>query len=435
MAKKKIAIYWMRRDLRLEDNAALWQALRSAYPVLTIFIFDCNILHKLANKRDARVLFIHRELQHLKSELEKMGSTLRTFYCTPAEAYSQLMQEFDIQAVHASRDYEPYAQLRDKEIFQQLAVPNIPFKGAKDHVIFEKEEVMKDDGKPYTVYTPYSRKWKQKLNEFYIKPYPTEEYFGNYFQCDPLSMHTLEQIGFEDFQFSFPERIADESILVNYEKTRDLPAVSGTSRLSMHLRFGTVSIRQLVGIAQRTSDKWLNELIWRDFYQMILFHFPHTAEAAFKPGYDRIAWMNDEKQFDRWCTGQTGYPLVDAGMRELNSTGFMHNRVRMVVASFLTKHLLIDWRWGERYFAEKLLDYECASNVGGWQWAAGCGCDAAPYFRIFNPQSQTEKFDKDLKYIRHWVPELNTTTYPAPMVDHKFARERCLNVFKKALSQ
>ena len=434
--KTSICIHWFRRDLRLQDNASLWLALKSGFPVLPIFIFDKNILDHLTEKKDARVLFIHQEIIRLKKELQEIGSDLRVFYNTPEQVFEQLIKEYDIKTVFANRDYEPYAHERDKHIYALLGEKGIAFKGKKDHVIFEKDEVIKDDGKPYTVYTPYSKKWKAKLTAYHVKAYPTEKYFSHFLEvADKTSLPSLEEMGFENFEFDFPSREVSDQLLEHYGEKRDIPSVRGTSRLSLHLRFGTVSIRALVVQAQKTSEKWLNELIWRDFYQMILFHFPHTVNKAFKAAYDRIQWVNNEAEFAKWCAGQTGYPIVDAGMRELNATGFMHNRVRMVVASFLTKHLLIDWRWGEKYFAEKLLDFELASNVGGWQWAAGSGCDAAPYFRIFNPASQTEKFDPEYRYIRTWVPEYSTLQYPRPIVDHKMARERCLSSFKAALNE
>ncbi len=429
---KNIAIFWFRRDLRLEDNAALWMALKSGHKVQPIFIFDRNILDFLP-KKDARVLFIHRQISRLKNELEKIGSTLRIYYSTPLEVFSEIDKEYCVKSVFANRDYEPYAQKRDRQIFDLLESKNIEFKGTKDQVIFEKDEVSKDDGKPYTVFTPYSKKWKSKLNEFYLKTYPTHKYFENFNRCQSAKNITLAEIGFEDFSFDFSSNEIDLNVIKKYGEQRDFPAIQGTTRLSVHLRFGTISIRSLARIAIATNEKWLNELIWRDFYQMILYHFPHSAESSFKPQYDKVLWLNNEENFEKWKAGKTGYPIVDAGMRELNQTGFMHNRVRMIVASFLTKHLLIDWRWGEKYFAEKLLDYDLASNVGGWQWAAGSGCDAAPYFRIFNPESQTEKFDPQQLYIKKWVPEIGTNLYPKPIVDHKFARERCLINYKSAL--
>ena len=434
MTKTPIAIHWFRRDLRLEDNASLWNALKSGLPVLPVFIFDTSILDKLQDKKDARVLFIHQEVSRLKNELEKLGSTLAVYYGKPIDVWQKILSEYEVKQVFTNRDYEPYAQERDKQVFELLTSQNVSFKGAKDHVIFEKEEVLKDDGKPYTIFTPYSKKWKARLTPYHYKAYPTEKYFSHFLQTKPLQMPSLKEMGFEAFAFEFPSRELSIKVVDTYGETRDIPSIIGTSRLSLHLRFGTVSIRKLTKIALAHNEKWLNELIWRDFYQMILFHFPHSVKSAFKPQYDRVQWLSDEKSFERWCLGTTGYPIVDAGMRELNATGFMHNRVRMIVASFLTKHLLIDWRLGEQYFALKLLDYDLASNVGGWQWAASSGCDAAPYFRIFNPSEQTKKFDPEFKYIRKWVPEFGTPQYSAPIVDHKFARERVLTAYKTALT-
>jgi deoxyribodipyrimidine photo-lyase len=433
MNKNKVTLYWMRRDLRLFDNAALYAAQKSGFPVVPVFIFDKDILDHLPAK-DARVLFIHQEIAAIKNALRAMGSDLLVYYGTPEEAFEHILQLFDVAAVHTARDYEPYAQERDARLHQIFNAKGIPFKGKKDHVIFDKNEIVKDDGKPYTVFTPYSRKWKSKLTPFHYTSYPNERYYDRFHKGNFSALPSLEDMGFTSFEFDFPKKEVSQNLIANYEHTRDIPSLLGTSRLSLHLRFGTVSIRQLVARAL-THEKWLNELIWRDFYQAIVYHFPHSAQAAFKPNYDRIPWRNNEADFKRWCDGHTGYPIVDAGMRELNATGFMHNRVRMIVASFLTKHLLIDWRWGERYFAEKLLDFDLASNVGGWQWAASSGCDAAPYFRVFNPESQTQKFDKDHRYIQQWVPEFGTSAYPAPMVEHKFARERVLATYKEALRE
>lgn len=428
-----IAIHWFRRDLRIEDNAALWMALTSGHPVLCLFIFDKNILDRLEDKRDARVYFLHNRLNELKKQLTSYGGSLRVEYGEPLTVWKKMSEEYNIATVYTNRDYEPYAHERDAAVYDYLQHKGIAFKGKKDHVIFEKNEVIKDDGKPYTVFTPYSRKWKQKLTPYYYTSYPTEKYLHHLASLEVPPMPTLESMGFHASEIDFPSAVPEVSIIEHYEKNRDFPSIQGTTRLSLHLRFGTVSIRTLVRLALKTSEKWLNELIWRDFYQMILFQFPHSAIQAFKPAYDKIPWRNNKEEFEKWCQGRTGYPIVDAGMRELNTTGFMHNRVRMITASFLTKHLLIDWRWGERYFAAKLLDFDLASNVGGWQWAASSGCDAAPYFRIFNPDSQTQKFDKERRYIRKWVPEVDTPSYPRPIVDHAFARKRCLDVFKAAL--
>lgn len=431
---QKITIFWFRRDLRLEDNAALYQALKSGTPVLPIFIFDTNILDKLENKTDRRVDFIHQTLEHLSVRLQGYGSSLKVLYTNPQKAFSILVNKFQIESVYANHDYEPYAKDRDEKIATFLKSKHIPFNTFKDQCIFEKEEVTKDDGKPYTIFTPYSKKWKQKLNNFYLKAYPTEKYLKNFYQTKEFDRPSLKDIGFEKTDLSIPSSKVDVEIIKHYKEQRDFPALNGTSHLSVHLRFGTVSIRALARIALKYNETWLNELIWRDFYMMILHHFPHVATSAFKPQYDRICWRNNEQEFKAWCEGKTGYPIVDAGMRELNATGFMHNRVRMITASFLIKDLLIDWRWGEAYFAEKLLDFDLSANNGGWQWAASSGCDAAPYFRIFNPAEQTKKFDPKFEYIKKWVPEFNTSQYVNPIVEHSMARLRTLQAYKDALS-
>ena len=427
------AIFWHRRDLRMHDNAGLYKALSKHQHVYPVFVFDQQILQHLP-ANDQRVLFIYQEIEKLKQAYQELGSDLKVYFGQAEKQIIQLAQEWKVEAVYTNRDYEPQALLRDTAVFEALKKLDIQFIGAKDQVIFEKSEVVKDDGKPYNIYTPYARKWKAKLNAFYLKPYPTEAYFQNLAKVAPTPLISLAEMGFETIHTqAFPKAETPISVLKNYHLQRDTPSVAGTSRLSLHLRFGTISIRKLAQEALQTNEKYLNELIWRDFYQMILFHFPQTVDNAFKPAYDNILWENQETDFKAWCEGKTGYPLVDAGMRELNETGFMHNRVRMVVASFLTKHLLIDWRWGERYFAEKLLDFELASNIGGWQWAAGCGCDAAPYFRVFNPEAQQKKFDPNYLYIKKWVPEFGTPQYVQPIVEHRFARERILARFKAAL--
>ncbi|MBS1524929.1 MAG: deoxyribodipyrimidine photo-lyase [Bacteroidetes bacterium] len=432
--KPLVNIFWFRRDLRLNDNAGLYHALKGPNQVLCLFIFDRQILDRLEDKDDARVTFIYQSIEELNNSLRNHGSGLLVKYNTAGHAWDEVLKEYRVETVYCNHDYEPYAMQRDQAIGKKLEGWGVGFKTYKDQVIFEKDEVVKDDGRPYTVYTPYQRRWYQKLSAFYLQPYPTEKYLENLYPHNPHPMPSLTSMGFEKSKQQFPGRdYAD--VIKDYAETRNYPGIAGTSRIGLHLRFGTVSIRELARKANSYSDKtWLNELIWREFYMMILFHFPHTADQAFKPEYDRIKWANDESQFKAWCEGRTGYPLVDAGMRELNATGYMHNRVRMVVASFLTKDLLIDWRWGERYFARKLLDYEMASNVGGWQWAAGSGTDAAPYFRIFNPDSQLKKFDPELIYIKKWVPEYaDFGHYPKPIVDHAFARERCLKIFKTAM--
>jgi deoxyribodipyrimidine photo-lyase len=433
--KPTVNIFWFRRDLRLQDNAGLYHALKDGNPVLPIFIFDSNILDELEDKTDRRVEFIHLALQNIQKQLVKINSSLDVRYGTPLDIYTALLSEYSIEKVFTNHDYEPYAKERDSAVHKLLEKHGASFHTFKDQVLLEKEEVLKDDGKPYTVFTPYSRKWKAVLAEFHLKPYPDKKYFKNFYKQAERKIISLEEMGFKATGQSFPEKEWKGQIIRNYKEQRDIPSIQGTSRLSVHLRFGTLSIRELAGEAGALNETFLNELIWRDFYHMILWHFPNVVGNAFKPDYDKIKWRNNEKEFAAWCNGQTGYPIVDAGMRELNTTGFMHNRVRMIVASFLTKHLLIDWRWGEAYFAKKLLDFDLAANNGGWQWAAGSGCDAAPYFRVFNPYLQTQKFDPKLKYIRKWVPELEEFSYPKPIVVHEEARKRCLEVYAAALKK
>ncbi len=455
-----ISLFWFRRDLRLDDNAGLYHALKglaqglargsASCPVLPLFIFDREILDELEDKKDARVEFIYCAVSDLKKRLEEMGSTLLIRYGKPQEIWLQLMQEFNIAAVFTNRDFEPYAMERDNTVRQMLSDQNIPFHTYKDHVIFEKDEVLKNDGTPYTVFTPYSKRWLEKLHtkwrtiqgedgepqrvSFYLTSYPTEKYFSNLLKISPsTNSPQLSDMGFEPAGIEFPPTSVARSLIRNYDKTRDIPSLSGTSRLGVHFRFGTISIREKARNAQWLNATYLNELIWRDFYSQILGNFPHVVGNPFRPQYDRVEWREAPDDFEKWKNGLTGYPIVDAGMRELNATGYMHNRVRMIVASFLSKHLLLDWRLGEAYFAQKLLDFDLASNSGGWQWAAGCGTDAAPYFRIFNPSEQTKKFDPEHKYIRKWVPEFGTPRYPQPMVEHTFARERCLRTYKEAL--
>ena len=427
-------IFWHRRDLRTADNAGLYKALKKGDAVQPIFIFDQHILEELPED-DQRVLFIHQQLQLLKQKYNEHGSDLHIYYGRPKEVFEKVLGIYEnVIAVYTNRDYEPYAQLRDREIENFLSQKNIQFIGTKDHVVFEKNEVLKPDDTPYKVFTPYSRKWKENLVIHPQYEFDTKREFGNLNQGCKQGLITLEEMGFNPSQKKvFPNNSISEDIINNYHQTRDLPSIQGTSRLSVHLRFGTVSIRRVLSKAQQ-NEKFLNELIWRDFYQMIIYHFPHSVHNSFKPEYDSITWENDEQKFKAWCEGKTGYPIVDAGMRELNETGFMHNRVRMIVASFLTKHLLIDWRWGEAYFAKKLLDFELASNVGGWQWAASSGVDAQPYFRVFNPYAQQEKFDKELKYVRKWVKEYGTSKYPKPIVNHAEARMRAIELFKSFLS-
>lgn len=431
----RVSIIWFRRDLRLQDHAALYYALKNNQNVLPVFIFDTTILNNLEDKYDKRVHFIRSALESLNTELQKLDSSIKVYHGEPVEVFKKIITEYSVASVYANHDYEPAAMARDEEVKILLQENQIAFNTYKDQCIFEKNEVTKDNGLPYTVFTPYANKWKKKLNDFYSRSYPTEKYFSNFYKCKPFNIPSLKELGFKETDLLFFPPILDEEIIARYTQQRDFPAIAGTTRLSVHLRFGTISIRTLVQKAVNLNNTWLNELIWRDFYMMILCHFPHVVDGAFKPAYNRIPWRNNEKEFDAWCKGKTGYPIVDAGMHELNTTGFMHNRVRMITASFLVKHLLIDWRWGEAYFAQKLLDFDLSANNGGWQWAAGSGCDAAPYFRIFNPHEQTKKFDAKLSYIKKWVPQYAELDYPQPIVDHVFARQRVLQVYKEALEQ
>ncbi len=430
-----INIFWFRRDLRLVDNKALFNALKQGLPVLPIFIFDKAILNQLDNKADSRVAFIHESLQKIQNLLIEVGASLEVHYDFPKNVFAKLLAKYSIKQVFANHDYEPYANERDEQINDLLQLNGASLISFKDQVIFEKNEVVKDDGKPYTVFTPYSRKWKARLTDNDLAAFPSEQYLEFFLKQNPIKVPSLNEIGFEPTNIPFPSIIFKENIVQNYTENRNFPSLeNGTSKMGVHLRFGTISIRALARKVKELNETFLNELIWRDFYYAILWHFPRVGKgASFRPEYDRIEWRNNEQEFKLWCDGNTGYPIVDAGMRELNATGFMHNRVRMIVASFLTKHLLIDWRWGEAYFAQKLLDFDLASNNGGWQWASGSGCDAAPYFRVFNPYLQTVKFDKDLKYIKKWVPEFQEFNYSQPIVIHEVARKRVLEVYAKAL--
>ncbi|TXE10791.1 deoxyribodipyrimidine photo-lyase [Gelidibacter salicanalis] len=432
---KPLTIFWFRRDLRLDDNVGFYHALKNEHPVLPIFIFDPEILDELP-KNDARVTFIHDSLQTMRDTLQdKHGSSLAIYHGKPLEIYKQLVKSYDISAVYTNRDYEPYASKRDAKLSAFLSEHDITFKTFKDQVIFEKDEVVKKDGDPYMVYTPYMNVWKEKFKSIDLEIYNTNAYLNNLVKNTRLPNLSLSEIGFKKSTQNIADYEVTPTLIQDYENTRNYPAKDSTSRLGPHLRFGTVSIRKMIkkAIAENNEIFW-QELIWREFFMQILWHFPRTVEESFKRKYDRIEWRNNEVEFKKWCEGTTGYPLVDAGMRQLNTTGFMHNRVRMLVGSFLCKHLLIDWRWGEAYFAEKLHDYEMSSNIGNWQWVAGSGVDASPYFRIFNPTTQIDKFDKDLKYIKRWVPEFDSASYPEPMVDHKEARERCLETYKRALN-
>ena len=433
--KEKIAVFWFRRDLRLEDNAGLFFALSENKNVLPIFIFDPEILESLP-KNDARVQFIYNTLTKINNRLLEQKKSIQIFHDSPNKVFHQLSEQFNINTVYTNHDYEPYALERDKTIASFLSSKNIEFKTYKDQVIFEKSEIVKADGNPYLVYTPYKNKWKTVFRSQKLNSYPSETLIENIYGVNNNQHLSLQELGFKNNIIKVLDYEVTPSLIEGYEDTRNFPAIeNGTSKLGPHLRFGTVSIRKMIekAIAQKNEIFW-SELIWREFFMQILWHFPHTQHKAFKPKYDAIIWRNNEQEFELWKQGKTGFPLVDAGMRELNKTGYMHNRVRMLVGSFLCKHLLIDWRWGEAYFAEKLLDYDMSSNIGNWQWVAGTGVDAAPYFRIFNPTTQIQKFDKEHKYINKWVTDLNELTYPQPMIDHKFARERCLETYKAALN-
>ncbi len=433
--KSKVTLFWFRRDLRLNDNHGFYNALMSSESVLPIFIYDQNILDKLP-KHDSRVEFIHKQLTKINQTLNSRGSQLAVYNGTPEAVFTKIISEYEVTSVYCNHDYEPYGTKRDELISKLLNDNSISFNSYKDQVIFERNQITKDDGLPYKVYTPYSKKWLAAFDLNHCKSYPSEQKLENCHKTKIDKWIDLTDMGFEENSVKVAPFDIRNNIIENYEATRNFPAVNGTSKLGPHLRFGSVSIRQIVSKAiQFENNIFLKELIWREFFMQILWHFPHTITQSFKPQYDAIKWRNNTLEYQKWCNGNTGYPLVDAGMRELNKTGFMHNRVRMLVGSFLCKHLLIDWRWGEAYFAEKLHDFELSSNVSNWQWVAGCGVDAAPYFRIFNPTTQVTNFDKDHLYIKKWVPEYQELTYTKPIVDHKFARERCLRVYKEALGK
>lgn len=429
MVKTAVSFFWFRRDLRLEDNIGLFYALQSEYPVIPLFIFDEAILNSLP-KDDARVAFIYDSLSEINKELNTFQSSLLIKKGNTQEVWQTLIKEFEVKKVFFNKDYEPYAIQRDEAICELLEQNNSLTYSFKDQVIFEEKEITKADGLPYTVYTPYKNKWLEHFNQ--LKPlleYDTTEFYTNFYQSN-FDFPSLEQIGF--VRSAIKVKPYTLNTLANYQDTRDFPAVDATSYLSPHLRFGTVSIRKMVNFAVKTNATFLSELIWREFFMQILYHFPKVVTHNFKSAYDGIQWRNNEEDFKRWCEGRTGYPMVDAGMRQLNETGYMHNRVRMVVASFLCKHLLIQWQWGEAYFAQKLLDYDLSANVGNWQWAAGTGCDAAPYFRVFNPDIQLKKFDEKGIYIRKWIPEFDLG-YGKPMVDHAMARDRAIATYKAGI--
>ncbi|PIK16611.1 deoxyribodipyrimidine photo-lyase [Halobacteriovorax sp. JY17] len=430
--KERVNIFWFRRDLRIKDNKAFYHALSSGLKVIPIFIFDKNILDSL-DKNDARVSFIYDSLIKINEDLSSSNKSIKTYFDTPKKAWSQILKEFNIEEVFVNEDYEPYALRRDQEISKLLQKKSIKMNSYKDQCIFAKNDILKKDGTPYTIYTPYKNKWLENLSPKDLASFRSEKLIDNISDNFNKYLHDLEELGFKRGEVKIPTRILRKKKIECYDKTRDIPSLEGTSLIGIHLRFGTISTRQAVAIAHQTNATWLSELIWREFFMQILYHFPHVAESSFKEKYNAIKWRNNKEEFKLWCEGRTGFPLVDAGMRELNNTGHMHNRVRMVVASFLVKDLLIDWRWGEKYFASKLLDFDLASNNGNWQWAAGTGCDAAPYFRIFNPMTQLKKFDPDLVYVKKWVPEYGTENYTKEMIDHKEAYHRAIFTYNKAV--
>ncbi|PQB04533.1 cryptochrome/photolyase family protein [Aureitalea marina] len=427
------ALFWFRRDLRLNDNVGLYHALKGESAVIPIFIFDPDILDEL-EPQDARVTFIHERLDQLSKEIAANGGQLQVFYGKVEEIFRSIFREHAIQAIYSNKDYEPYARQRDAQIAAMAASGDIAFRQFKDQVVFEEDEIVKADGSPYVVYTPYRKKWEERfaVDKPVVLGQPNTQNWQKGLKPKQVS---LKEMGFVTADISVPDFRLTSDLIDQYEDQRNFPAKDdATSRLGPHLRFGTVSVRELANFSNsQRNSVFLHQLIWRDFFMQILWHFPHTTERSFKPAYDRINWRNDPEEFERWTKGETGYPMVDAGMRQLVQTGYMHNRVRMVVASFLCKHLLIDWRWGEAFFAKHLLDFELAANVGNWQWAAGSGVDAAPYFRVFNPTTQFKKFDPDTTYVSTWVPHWQELNYPRPMVDHKMARERCLTTYKAAL--
>ncbi|MGI9548258.1 MAG: cryptochrome/photolyase family protein [Flavobacteriaceae bacterium] len=434
---QKISVFWFRRDLRLEDNKGLYEALNSGYPVLPIFIFDSEILQDLS-RNDPRISFIHQCLDKMRLMLhKKFGRSLAIYLGRVEDVFAELLHTYSVQRIYTNKDYEPYAQKRDSIVAEMARTHSVEFHSTKDQVVFEEDEIVKDNGDPYLVFTPYKNKWKSKFDiKTNLKYYQSWDYCDKIIDSKALPWLTVEDIGCQPSLITVPPFNLDDILIENYQATRNYPSdKNGTSRIGPYLRFGTVSIREVIQKAiKQKNDTFWNELIWREFFMQILWHFPQTIQNSFKPQYDRIMWRNDQVEFQAWKSGKTGYPMVDAGIRQLNATGYMHNRVRMLVASFLCKHLLIDWRWGEAYFAQKLLDYELSSNVGNWQWAAGCGVDAAPYFRIFNPYTQAEKFDPDDRYIKQWVPEYKDSDYPPPIVDHFFARNRCIIAYKAALN-
>lgn len=432
MGTDGVVVFWFRRDLRLDDNVGLHHALLSGLPVLPIFIFDPDILHTLGDPQDRRVDYMHQALMALHDRLAREGSALHTYHGTPLDVFGKILRNHTVKAVYCNRDYEPKAMERDKAVQAFLRENSIALYDFKDQVIFERSQIRKGDGHPYTVFTPYAKQWKSRLTERDYVPLPISP--PNFIRPEGHELHSLAAIGFRKTDMVFRPPEFDMAIIRDYHHYRDFPAYDRTTRLGIALRFGTISIRRCVAIALEHNETWLGELIWREFFMQILYHFPHVIGNCFKTRFESIPWLNNEEAFHRWCEGRTGHPFVDAGMRQLNGTGFMHNRARMVAASFLCKHLLIDWRWGEAYFAQKLVDYELSSNNGNWQWVAGCGCDAVPYFRIFNPAAQLLKFDKDLAYVKKWHPQYGQGL-DSPIVEHGMARKRALEAYRNALRE
>ena len=429
------SIFWFRRDLRIDDNPGLYEALANSKNVIPIFIFDTNIIDNLPSD-DNRIKFIWHSLSLLNERLKEVGSTLNIFKGNPLEVFKKIILKYRLISVYVNRDYEKYSIKRDKEINTFLNENKIAFNASKDHVFFEPNEILKSDGTPYTVFTPYSKKWFEKFYSEKLPQYQIKNLVDNFFKTNYKPIMSLSEIGFSNDEIEFEKFNLGDELIKNYNSKRDFPYLNSTSKIGPYLRFGLISVRE-VGkktIEKKFDQSFLRQLIWRDFYIQIFFHFPDSENENFKPAYDKIIWLNEEEKFEKWCAGETGYPIVDAGMKELNKTGFMHNRVRMIAASFLCKHLLIHWKKGESYFAKKLLDYEMASNVGNWQWVAGTGVDAAPYFRLFNPEIQMKKFDPQKVYIKKWLPKYDPENYLEPIIDHNYARERCLSAYKIALN-
>jgi len=450
MAKEfQRSMVWFRRDLRLRDHRALWNASRRSHDIVGVFVFDTHILSKLP-RHDQRVTFLVEALKSLQEDLQSRNAQIIVLHGDPIREIPKAVQKLKVQALFFNEDFESYAIQRDSKVIQKLQSENIPVHTFCDHILLGSR-IKKKDGTPYQVFTPYAKQWKEVLSKNDFKLCPIPQNWAR-IKTDPSPWKRLK-FDLTPNSWRASEASAQQCLrkfkkhLATYHETRNYPALSsGTSRLSPYLRFGQLSPRQCLQLAVSSSSEgaqvWLNELIWRDFFHMILHCFPHVEFHAFKRRYDSIAWSEREDHFQAWCEGKTGYPLIDAAMNQLNQTGWMHNRLRMVVASFLTKDLLIDWKKGEHYFAQKLMDYDLASNNGGWQWAASTGCDAQPYFRIFNPLSQSKKFDPEGAFIRKWVPSLakrpakdihslkKMDGYPDPIVDHATQRAKALQLFK-----